>query len=84
MWLETLQRYTDGMNITSAGIPQPRSQDARPDRFLTPEEVREFQAAVTEETGEAMSYDEAADRLIELTALVQMLAVPHPDDPECG
>jgi len=52
---------------------------------LTPEDVREFQAAVLEETGVQLSTQEAWNRAIELIALVRMLVQPYPeDDPRKG
>lgn len=47
---------------------------------LTPDDVREFQALVLEETGVQMSTQEAWDRAIELIAVARMLVKPYPED----
>jgi hypothetical protein len=47
---------------------------------LTPEDVREFQTLVLEETGVQLSTQEAWNRAIELIALVRMLVKPYPED----
>jgi hypothetical protein len=49
---------------------------------LRPEEVREFQEIVREETGETLTSGEAWNRAIELIALVRMLVAPYPEDRE--
>lgn len=48
---------------------------------LTPDDVREFQRIVAEETGVQMNEHEAWGRAIELIALVRMLPGPIPEDP---
>ncbi len=51
---------------------------------LTPEDVREFQALVLEETGIQLSTQEAWNRATELTSLVRMLIKPYPEDEPGG
>lgn len=47
---------------------------------LTPDDVREFQALVAEETGVQLSTQDAWNRAIELIAVVRMLVKPYPED----
>lgn len=49
---------------------------------LKPEEIREFQALIAQETGVQLSTQDAWDRAIELISLVRMLVSPLPEDPE--
>lgn len=57
-----------------------RSTPDLPGYSFTPEEIREFQAILREETGVEVPSGEAWNRAIELVALVRMLVAPYPED----
>jgi hypothetical protein len=50
--------------------------------MLTPQDIKEFQALITQETGKSMDAAEAWARATELVTLTRVLMGPIPEDPE--